>query len=127
MQIIQAILFIFVVNTLNPNLTDSLLSKALVNNWRLVEMSQKGSGKTRYDHPVRYIKIISFVDIPKFEKKYKIGAGKVGRSLKSIRLMLGVILYAIYSRIYSAHQIDMATYTYSDFLCGKFLHFSTMA
>ncbi len=68
------------------------------------------------NHPARYIKkFISLVDISKFEKKYKIGAGKVGRPPKSIRLMLGVILYAIYSRIYSAHQIDMATYTYSDF------------
>jgi hypothetical protein len=30
-------------------------------------------------------------------------------------MMLGVLLYAIYSRIYSAHQIEKATYTYSDF------------
>ncbi|MCK4908141.1 MAG: transposase [Spirochaetes bacterium] len=67
-------------------------------------------------HPAQYIKrFISLVDISEFEKKYKIGAGKVGRPPKSIRLMLGVILYAIYSRIYSAHKIDTATYTYSDF------------
>ena len=68
------------------------------------------------NHPARYIKM--FVDnlpIDKFENKYQVGEGQRGRAPKKIRLMLGVILYAIYSRIYSARKIDEATYTYADF------------
>ena len=52
------------------------------------------------NHPVRYIqKFISTIDISLFEKKYKVGDGQKGRSPKGIRMMLGIILYAIYDRI----------------------------
>lgn len=68
------------------------------------------------NHEARYIKkFIDTLDITEFHNKYKVGPGQKGRSPKGIKMMLGVILYAIYSRIHSAHQIDKATYTYSDF------------
>lgn len=68
------------------------------------------------DHPAHLInKFIEALDIATFEGKYAVGAGKSGRPPKGIRMMLGVLLYAIYSRIYSAHIIEKATYTYSDF------------
>ena len=67
-------------------------------------------------HPAMLIhKFIESLVLNEFEKKYHVGSGKKGRPPKSIKMMLGVLLYAIYSRIYSAHQIDIATYTYSDF------------
>lgn len=68
------------------------------------------------DHPAMLIKkFISTLDLSSFEKKYNVGRGMKGRPPKGIRLMLGLILYAIYSRIYSSHQIDYASYNYSDF------------
>jgi transposase len=68
------------------------------------------------NHPARYIKkFVENIDITKFTEKYKVGLGKKGRAPKKILLMLGVILYAIHSRIYSARRIDKATYTYADF------------
>lgn len=68
------------------------------------------------NHPVyKIIKFINQLDISSLKEKYKVGPGQKGRSPKGIRMMLCVILYAIYCRIYSAHQIDYATYNYSDF------------
>ena len=68
------------------------------------------------DHPAMLIKrFISKLDISSFEKRYKVGPKQKGRPPKGIRMMLGLLLYAIYCRIYSAHQIDYATYNYSDF------------
>lgn len=68
------------------------------------------------NHPARYIKkFVENIDITKFEQKYQVGYGQKGRAPKKIRLMLGIILYAIHSRIYSARRIDKATYTYADF------------
>jgi transposase len=68
------------------------------------------------NHPARLInRFIESIDLSLFEEKYNVGAGKSGRPPKGIRMMLGVLLYAIYSRIYSAHKIEKATYTYSDF------------
>jgi len=67
-------------------------------------------------HPVRFIKeFIEILDISKFEEKYNVGESKSGRPPKEIRMMLGVILYAIYSRIYSARKMEIATYTIADF------------
>lgn len=67
-------------------------------------------------HPARFIKeFIEILDISKFEEKYNVGEGKSGRPPKEIRMMLGVILYAIYSRIYSARKMEVATYTIADF------------
>jgi transposase len=67
-------------------------------------------------HPARFIKMfVDNLDISEFESKYQVGEGQKGRAPKKIRLMLGVILYGIYSRIYSARKIDLATYSYADF------------
>ncbi len=68
------------------------------------------------EHPAHYIKqFIKGIDVSPFETKYKVGPGQKGRAPKGITTMLGVILYAIFSRIYSARHIDYATYNYSDF------------
>lgn len=68
------------------------------------------------NHPVKFIdQFIDGVDIKHFESKYKVGAGLKGRAPKDIRLMLKVILYALYCRIYSARKIDYATETFADF------------
>jgi transposase len=68
------------------------------------------------NHPVRFIdKFIDSIEVSTFEEKYKVGAGKKGRAPKDVRLMLKVILYAIYCRIYSARKIDYATEHYADF------------
>ena len=68
------------------------------------------------NHPVRFIdKFIDTISVSSFEEKYKVGAGKKGRAPKDVRLMLKVILYAIYCRIYSALKIDYATEHYADF------------
>ena len=43
----------------------------------------------RANHPARYIKnFIEAVDISRFEKKYKVGKGKKGRSPNDIKMML---------------------------------------
>ena len=69
-----------------------------------------------FNHPARYIKkFIENIDIERFKKKYAVGDGKKGRAPKDVKMMLGVILYALYCRIFSAHKIDYATYTYADF------------
>lgn len=68
------------------------------------------------NHPARFIKkFIAGVDVRKFEQHYKIGEGRKGRAPFDVRLMLGVILYALYSRIYSAHKIETACEMYADF------------
>lgn len=68
------------------------------------------------NHPANLIKkFVSTIDLSSFMKKYQVGHGQVGRPPKGIRMVLGVLLYAIYCRIYSAHKIDKATYSYSDF------------
>jgi len=68
------------------------------------------------DHPVRYIeRFLSGIDVSSFEKRYKVGPGQKGRAPKDIRMMLGIILYGLFSRKYSAHKIDYATEHYSDF------------
>ena len=68
------------------------------------------------DHPAMLIRrFISILDLSSFEKKYNVGPGKKGRPPKGIRMMLGLLLYAVHSRIYSAHQIEYASYNYSDF------------
>ena len=70
----------------------------------------------RENHPARLIKkFVSTLDITAFEERYKVGQGNKGRPPKGIKMMLGIILYALYERIYSAHDIDKATYSYSDF------------
>ena len=67
-------------------------------------------------HPVRYIdRFIDGIDIKPFESRYRVGSGLKGRAPKDIRLMLKVVLYAIYCRIYSARKIDYATANYADF------------
>jgi len=68
------------------------------------------------DHPARLIKqFVDGMDLSCFENRYKVGNGQKGRAPKGVKLMLGVILYAMYSRIYSGHKIEFATETYSDF------------
>ena len=68
------------------------------------------------DHPVRYIeRFLCGVDVSSFEKRYKVGPGQTGRAPKDVRMMLGVVLYGLYSRKYSARKIDYATEHYSDF------------
>ena len=68
------------------------------------------------NHPAKYIKkFVSTLDVTSFESKYHVGKGKKGRSPIGIRMMLGLILYAIYDRTYSAYQIDKASYTYADY------------
>ena len=58
------------------------------------------------DHEAYYIqRFIKGLDTSEFENKYKVGEGQKGRAPKGIRMMLGVILYAVYKRIYSTHQI----------------------
>lgn len=68
------------------------------------------------NHEARYIKkFVDGIDVTDFEKRYKVGGGESGRPPKGIKMMLGIILYAIYKRIYSAHQIEKASYSYADF------------
>ena len=68
------------------------------------------------DHPARYIdKFVSGLNVSSFEARYKVGLGQKGRAPKGIKLMLKIILYAIFSRMYSAHRIDYATEHYADF------------
>lgn len=68
------------------------------------------------NHPAKFIrKFIETVNINRFEEKYKVGQGKIGRSPYDIRMMLCIILYGIYVRIYSAHKMEYATENYSDF------------
>ena len=68
------------------------------------------------NHPVRYIdRFIDGIDVAPFESRYKVGSGKKGRAPKDIHLMLKVILYALYCRIYSAHKIDYSTEHFGDF------------
>jgi len=68
------------------------------------------------NHPVRYIdQFVESLDITPFQKRYKVGDGMKGRAPKDVRLLLKVILYAIYCRIYSARKIDYATANYADF------------
>lgn len=68
------------------------------------------------NHKARYIKkFIERLDITEFERRYKVGVGIKGRSPKGIRMMLGVILYGMYTRIYSGHQLEKASYSYADF------------
>lgn len=68
------------------------------------------------DHPVRYIeRFISGLDVSSFESRYKVGIGQKGRAPQDIRTMLGVILYGLYCRKYSARKIDYATEHHSDF------------
>jgi transposase len=68
------------------------------------------------NHPVRLIEqFISGLDISPFEQRYHVGDGFKGRPPKEIRMMLSVILYAIYSRIYTACRIDEATQYQADF------------
>ncbi len=67
-------------------------------------------------HPVRVLELfVASIDIGVFEKHYKVGEGRKGRPPKEIRMMLSVLLYAIYSRIYSARRIDEATQYQADF------------
>lgn len=68
------------------------------------------------NHPARFIAgFIESYDLSIFSSKYKVGDGQVGRSPKDIRMMLGVILYALFTRIYSAHKISEAVATRTDF------------
>jgi transposase len=68
------------------------------------------------NHPVRYIDtFIEGINITSFQSHYKVGAGMKGRSPKDVRLLLKVILYALFCRIYSARKIDYATEHYADF------------
>lgn len=68
------------------------------------------------DHPARFIKkFVAHIDINNFKNKYETGPGKAGRPPKDVRMMLGIILYAIFKRIYSAHQIEYATEHFADF------------
>ena len=68
------------------------------------------------NHPANLIKkFLSTIDLSPFIEKYQVSHGQAGRPPKGIRMMLGVLLYGIYSRIYSAHKLDKATYSYSDF------------
>ncbi|MCP4651847.1 MAG: hypothetical protein GY858_00460 [Candidatus Omnitrophica bacterium] len=68
------------------------------------------------EHPARYIdRFVSGLDVSSFEARYKVGPGQKGRAPKDTKLMLKVILYAIFSRMYSAHRIDYATEHYADF------------
>lgn len=79
------------------------------------------------DHPARYIeRFISDMDVSSFEARYKVGPGQKGRAPKGIRTMLGVILYGLYCRKYSARKIDYATEHHADFwfftLGGRISH-----
>jgi transposase len=68
------------------------------------------------NHPVRYIdRFIETIDVNSFQNRYKVGNGLKGRAPKDVRLLLKVILYAIFCRIYSARKIDYATANYADF------------
>lgn len=67
-------------------------------------------------HPAKFIKkFVEMIDTAAFEDKYNVGAGKVGRPPISIQMMLGVILYGIYTRIYSAHEMEKASHMYAEF------------
>lgn len=95
----------------------------MANHFKTIDKNDDGAIRTiRYrallpdDHPARYIeRFISGVDITPFESRYKVGAGQVGRAPMDVRIMLCVILYAIYCRKYSARKIEYATENYSDF------------
>jgi transposase len=68
------------------------------------------------DHPVRLIeRFVDDLNVSSFEARYKVGDGQKGRAPKDIRMMLSVILYAVYRRTYSARQIDEATQCQADF------------
>jgi transposase len=68
------------------------------------------------DHPVRFIdKFIESIDVTSFQARYCVADGKTGRAPFDVRLLLKVILYAIFCRIYSARKIDYATENYADF------------
>lgn len=68
------------------------------------------------NHPVRYIDMfIDGLDVKPLEARYKVGVGNKGRAPKDVSLMLKVILYAVYLRIYSARKIDYATEHFADF------------
>jgi len=68
------------------------------------------------DHPVRLIeRFVADLDVSSFEARYKVGDGQKGRAPKDVRMMLSVILYAVYRRTYSARQIDEATQCQADF------------
>jgi transposase len=68
------------------------------------------------DHPARFIEqFVGGLDISRFEAHYKVGDGQKGRAPKEIRMMLSVILYALYCRIYSSRRIDYATQHQADF------------
>lgn len=68
------------------------------------------------NHPAVLIKkFIDNIDTSIFENKYKVGKNQKGRAPKDVKMMLGIILYALHSRIYSAHKIEYATENYSDF------------
>lgn len=67
-------------------------------------------------HPVRLIdKFIDNINVAQFEARYLVGVGKKGRAPVNVRLMLKVVLYAIFCRIYSARRIDYATEHFADF------------
>ena len=70
MEIIQAILFIFIINSPNKDLTDASLRNALVNNWRVVEIAKKGTGKVRYQHPRVIYKFAADGSGRAYSKKY---------------------------------------------------------
>ena len=68
------------------------------------------------DHPARDIEtFVAHLDLSLFKARYKVGDGLKGRAPREIRMILGVILYAIYQRTYSARQIDYATQHQADF------------
>jgi len=68
------------------------------------------------EHPARLIEqFIDGIDLSYFKRHYKVGHGQKGRAPKGVKMMLGVILYAMHSRIYTAYKIEFATETYSDF------------
>ena len=67
-------------------------------------------------HPIRFIdEFIESIDVSTFSSRYCVGSGQKGRAPKDIRLMLKVILYAVYVRLYSARRIDYASAHYADF------------
>jgi hypothetical protein len=95
----------------------------MANHFKTIDKNDDGAIRViRYreilpdSHPARYIeRFISGVDLTPFESRYKVGEGQVGRAPMDVRIMLGVILYGIYCRLYSARKIDHATENYSDF------------
>ena len=68
------------------------------------------------NHPARLIELfVAGLEISSFEAHYKVGDGLKGRAPKDIRMVLSVLLYAIYRRTYSARQIEHATEFQADF------------